>query len=962
MKRPIQSVLLVGFIGSIIWLSCKKEPKWNLEKTIPFVKTGQVTEIKGNSVFASGEVVHNAGLDVLKLGFCLAKHQDSLSIDNATVIEMNSSVQKSKKPGSINKSYSVDVEDFIGHYKGAILNLKENTTYYLRAFASNEVGTGYGDIINFTTLKLSQVSTDSVASIGTNSAICYGKVLNDWGYAVNERGICYGIDSLPDIEKHSKLISGMGLGAFNCQLTLLSTQKKYFYRAYAINQAGVAYGKCKSFATLNIGTPKVITNSPYNISTNSASCSGNITDDGGSFVTARGICYSTTINPTTSNSIISSGTGTGTFNTNMSGLLAGKTYYVRAYAINAYGTAYGNEVSFTTIATIPSITTSAITNLTDVSCTSGGTIVQDGGYAISQKGVCWSTTINPTISNSKTNDGSGTSSFISNVSGLNASTTYYLRAYATNSLGTGYGSQISFTTAVTQTIPTVVTSSTITAGNYYANTTSNVTSDGNATVTARGVCWSTSATPTLSNSFSSDGTGTGSYSSALINLIGSTKYYYRAYATNAKGTAYGSIYSFTTSAAGLASLTTTSVSNITSSQANSGGTINNNGGSLITAKGVCWSTSANPTISNSKTSDGTGNTSYTSILSSLSSNTNYYIRAYATNGVGTAYGNQISFTTGATIPAVSTKVVSSSDQTSFTAGGNATSDGGSTITAKGICWSTSTAPTISNSKTNDGTGTGSFISLASGLNPNTTYYYRAYATNSIGTSYGIESSITTNSLTIPSISTIAPNSISYNSASSGGNTISDGGSSITAKGVCWNTTGTPTIANSKTTDGTGTANFTSNLTGLSTGVTYYVRAYATNAIGTAYGSSYLFTPNLGTPTLNSPINNALISSYFYLNWSCVPGATSYDLQISTSSIFSGTTYSLPISPGGWLRTAGVMSGTQSATCSSGSVTSDMMQTTTTSGAGTYYFYWRVRARTSTVIGSWSSLGTFKFIK
>jgi hypothetical protein len=952
MKRPIQSVILIAFVGSIIWLSCKKEPKWNLDRTVPFVKTGQVTEIKGHSAFASGEVVHNAGLDVLKLGFCLAKHQDSLNIDKATVIEMNSSVQKSRKPGSIRSTYSVDVEDFIGHYKGAILNLKENTTYYLRAFASNEVGTGYGDIITFTTPRLAQLTTDTAIAIGTASATCSGNILKDWGYPVTERGICYGIDSLPNIEKHSKMPSGNGLGPFSCQLTLLPSQTKFYYRAYAINESGIAYGKCKSFTTLNIGTPKIITNSPYNIATYSASCGGTISDDGGSFVTARGICYSTTLNPTTSNSIISSGTGTGTFNTNMNGLLAGKTYYVRAYAINAYGTAYGNEVSFATTATIPTITTSAITNLADVSCTSGGTIIQDGGYAISQKGVCWSTTINPTISNSKTNDGSGTSSFVSNVSGLNAATTYYLRAYATNSLGTGYGSQISFTTAVTQSIPTVVTSSTITAGNYFANTTSNVTSDGNATVTARGVCWSTSATPTLSNSFSSDGTGTGSYSSALINLIGSTKYYYRAYATNAKGTAYGSIYSFTTSAAGLASLNTISISNITSSQAYSGGTINNNGGSLITAKGVCWSTSANPTISNSKTSDGSGSTSFASVLSSLSSNTNYYVRAYATNGVGTAYGNQVSFTTKANIPTLSSYTVSVKGSNYFYAGGYNIIDGGATITAKGICWSTSSGPTISNSKTIDGTGSNSFTSYATGLSPNTTYYYRAYATSSAGTGYGTEYSVTTLG-TLPSLLTTKPFSINPTSASSGGYSISDGGSSITAKGVCWNTVGSPDIYDNTTNNGTGTASFTSSLTSLTSGTTYYVKAYATNGNGTAYGPEFSFTP-LSAPT---GLTISSSSGMFWFNWNCVSGATDYDIQFSTSSTYTGTTYSLPLYSTGQIYVTGVMQGSTFSLCSAGKEISDAMTTNNNGSSGqSYTFYWRVRATNSTTsdVGPWSS--------
>ena len=165
MNRPLRFVILTGCIGSMIWLSCKKEPKWNLEKTVPHVKTGQASEIKGESIIASGEVLHNAGLDILKLGFCLSKHQDSLSLDKATLIEMNSS-----NPSTL--------KNLTGLYKCPINNLQENTTYYLRAFASNKVGTGYGEIITFTTPRLAQLTTDTAIAIGTASATCSGKILS----------------------------------------------------------------------------------------------------------------------------------------------------------------------------------------------------------------------------------------------------------------------------------------------------------------------------------------------------------------------------------------------------------------------------------------------------------------------------------------------------------------------------------------------------------------------------------------------------------------------------------------------------------------------------------------------------------------------------------------------------------------------------------------------------------------
>jgi hypothetical protein len=92
-------------------------------------------------------------------------------------------------------------------------------------------------------------------------------------------------------------------------------------------------------------------------------------------------------------------------------------------------------------------------------------------------------------------------------------------------------------------------------------------------------------------------------------------------------------------------LSTDSVTQITLNAALSGGNITNDGGAAVTARGVCWSTSQNPTISDSKTSDGTGKGIFTSTITGLSSNQTYYVRAYATNSVGTAYGDEVSFKT-----------------------------------------------------------------------------------------------------------------------------------------------------------------------------------------------------------------------------------------------------------------------------------------------------------------------------
>jgi hypothetical protein len=195
--------------------------------------------------------------------------------------------------------------------------------------------------------------------------------------------------------------------------------------------------------------PIVTTNEISSITSNSAVCGGNVTSDGGNSVTARGVCWGTSLNPTTSNPRTIDGSGTGSYTSNITGLTASTTYFVRAYATNSKGTSYGSNVSFTTNSTsttMPIVTTNPVSSITSKSAVCGGNVKSDGGATVTERGVCWSTKSNPTTDNSRTNDGNGTGSFTSNITGLSANSTYYVRAYATNSIGTAYGNDISFTT------------------------------------------------------------------------------------------------------------------------------------------------------------------------------------------------------------------------------------------------------------------------------------------------------------------------------------------------------------------------------------------------------------------------------------------------------------------------------------------------------------------------------------
>ena len=354
----------------------------------------------------------------------------------------------------------------------------------------------------------------------------------------------------------------------------------------------------------------------------------------------------------------------------------------------------------------------------------------------------------------------------------------------------------------------------------------------------------------------------------------------------------------------LANVTTSIISGITFNAASGGGEVTSDGNSNITARGVCWSTSASPTISDNHTTDGTGIGTFVSSITGLNPETFYYVRAYATNSLGTAYGTEVTFSTLDT-PLITVSVASlpdfgnvpintSSAEQSYTVSGN-------NLTAD----LTIDAPTgfeISLTAESDNSvrekpenlrdfGAQIILSPTGGTVSTTTIYVRfsptgasAYSGNITHTSVDAVTknvAVSGTGITYATISTESITNITQTTAESGGNITTDGGSFVTARGVCWSTSNDPTLLDDFTTDGDGTGTFVSSLTSLTPDTHYYVRAYATNSVGTSYGDELEFDtlPDLPPdPPTNLTIN--ISGGNIILSWDVVTGADSYKVYSS----------------------------------------------------------------------------------
>lgn len=338
---------------------------------------------------------------------------------------------------------------------------------------------------------------------------------------------------------------------------------------------------------------------------------------------------------------------------------------------------------------------------------------------------------------------------------------YTIKAEATDNEGLKATAQITVT--ITESNPPTVTTADITEIQAESATGGgNVTGDGGNDVTVRGVVWSETTGPTVESNAgkTEDGSGTGEFTSSITGLTANTTYYVRAYATNNQGTAYGEEKSFMTLE--LATIVTGTVTDITHDSATGSGEITDDGGEAITARGLVWSLypgdGSLPTLEENLgfTEEGSGIGSFTSTMTSLSPNTQYQVRAYATNIAGTAYGDLEYFWTLEGPLSLTTLDITDIDAHVAVGSGTITDFGGADVLlGAGLVWGLNPNPDITGDYVNiyqmpgfSITDDNPFTVPIFELEPETTYYVRAFAANSTGTYYGDQKTFTTTAFVI----------------------------------------------------------------------------------------------------------------------------------------------------------------------------------------------------------------------
>jgi len=485
---------------------------------------------------------------------------------------------------------------------------------------------------------------------------------------------------------------------------------------------------------------------------------------------------------------------------------------------------------------LATVSTSKASAITTISATSGGVISDDGGVPLISCGICYDTVpVHDFQKNKIYADTILGKEFICKINKLIDYKRYFVRAFTVNREGESWGDEISFTTLVASK-PIIITDEITSITSSGAVCGGSIISDGGTPILASGICWSETNNPTINEFHTVEHHDSTTFECYIENLKPGKAYFVRSFATNIKGTSYGSSLAMATLTT-LPVVTGVQPSMISSALISCSGNVVSDGGTVLIDKGVCWSNTDEPTLQNEYKSAGNQTGKYYLLISGLTPDRDYYFRSYAQNSHGTVYGRTFKFKTSPTSPSVKTGNMTIIGSSSVTASGEILSGNGGQIIQKGICWSTRPQPDLTDTFLVSNSDLNPFYSIIFGLEIGKIYYLRAFATNQYGTSYGNEIYL---QAVKPLVNTSEISNICPEKIRCGGNVMFDGGSSIIQRGLCWSENPDPSIEDSLLITGNSTGNFAEWVRGLKSETRYYVRAFATNQVGTTYGNAQMF--------------------------------------------------------------------------------------------------------------------------
>lgn len=399
-----------------------------IERTVAKVGIGSsFSDITETSFSIKGTILSTGGHEISSYGHCWSEH-DTPTIEN---------------DNKNNFGNSTEIREFTSNISG----LDAGKTYYVRAYAVNNKGTVYSEQRNITMpyIKKPIVKTQGATDIGKDVATLNGNITDNGGDKIIECGFYYGTSENTEIKKS---LGDNSLSALKLVLTNLKESTTYYYKAYATNSKGTAYGEVMSFKTLSENALTVETKSATDITTKSATLNGTVLDRGSSNITEYGFYYGTNENTTNKKKLENS---MDELKLNLTELAEGTTYYYKAYATNSKGTSYGEVLNFTTLPNIE-FSNVFVSNITPTTASVVYSISL-AGKTITETGVEYSTQSN--FNNAVQSIGSIVHGTVSiELSSLSENTQYYIRPYTIlNSSYKTVGNRVSFGTKAYLRIP-----------------------------------------------------------------------------------------------------------------------------------------------------------------------------------------------------------------------------------------------------------------------------------------------------------------------------------------------------------------------------------------------------------------------------------------------------------------------------------------------------------------------------